>query len=79
MEVHVQNCATMGLPFPRIDIATCCLLAESDGGLVLVDTGLGTRDYHDPARGVRALRRLTRTFGSPDQTAVSQTVSFASS
>ena len=74
MKVHVLNCATIGLPFPAVDVATCCLLAESDDGLVLVDTGLGTWDYRDPARGVRALRRLVRTFGTPDQTAVNQVV-----
>ncbi len=74
MKVHVLNCATIGLRCPPVDVATCCLLAESDDGLVLVDTGLGTRDYRAPARGVRALRRLTRTFGSPDQTAVTQVI-----
>lgn len=72
MKVHVLNCATIGLAFPRVDVATCCLLAEAEDGLVLVDSGLGTRDYQDPARGVRALRRLVRTFGTPDQTALKQ-------
>jgi len=59
MRVHHLNCGTMCPPFGRLVNGTgdlfargrmvChCLLAEHAGGLVLVDTGLGTADVADP-------------------------------
>lgn len=59
MRIHHLNCATfcpyggqlMGRPQPGLGPArmTChCLLIETEQGLVLVDTGLGTADVTDP-------------------------------
>lgn len=59
MRIHHLNCATMcpygghlmGRPEPGLGPArlTChCLMIETDQGLVLVDTGLGTADITDP-------------------------------
>ena len=69
MNTHVLNCATIHLYLPPIEVATCCLLVESSDGLILIDTGLGTRDHSEPSTGLRILRRLTRAFGLPEETA----------
>lgn len=72
MDAHVLNCATIRLYLPAIEVATCCLLVESNDGLILIDTGVGTQDHFEPAKGMRIAKRLTRTFGSPEETAVNQ-------
>ncbi len=48
------------------------LLVESDAGLVLVDTGFGTRDCADPGRFGRIRRHLIRPRFDPDETAIRQ-------
>lgn len=55
MRVHHLNCISGRL-------ASHCLLGESDDGLVLVDTGYGLRDVHDPKR----LGRFVRFVHAPD-------------
>ncbi len=56
MRVHYLNCGTMyprgaSLFVPYEERSCClCLLIEGDSGLVLVDTGFGTRDMADPNR-----------------------------
>lgn len=72
MNVRVLNCATIRLYLPSIEVATCCLLVESSEGLILIDSGVGTQDHIKPAKSVRILKRLTRAFGSPEETAVKQ-------
>lgn len=48
MTIHYLNCFTCNARIPRHwQSGTLCLLVESDDGLVLVDTGLGRRDYGD--------------------------------
>lgn len=49
--------------FERGHLACHCLLVEMDAGLVLIDTGLGLRDVHDP-RG--RLSHFFLTLVSPD-------------
>jgi glyoxylase-like metal-dependent hydrolase (beta-lactamase superfamily II) len=48
------------------------LLVESDNGLVLIDSGFGTRDCDDPARRVGPSRHLIRPVLKPDEAAVNQ-------
>lgn len=50
MTIHYLNCFTCNARIPRHwQSGALCLLIESNDGLVLVDTGLGTRDYvHQP-------------------------------
>ena len=44
--IHYLNCFTCNARIPRHwQSGALCLLVESNDGLVLVDTGLGTRDY----------------------------------
>lgn len=46
MTIHFLNCFTCNARFPRHwQTGALCLLVESNDGLVLVDTGLGSRDY----------------------------------
>lgn len=69
LRIHHLNCGTMcpasarfvtgeGGWFQRARMVCHCLLIESPNGLVLVDTGLGTRDVAEPERlGRRFVRR----------------------
>jgi len=52
LRVHHLNCACIqGLSIHGRHLACHCLLVETpDSGLVLVDTGLGTADFENPAR-----------------------------
>jgi len=46
MTIHLMNCFTCNARFSRkMKTGTLCLLVETDQGSVLVDTGLGLRDY----------------------------------
>ncbi|HEY74958.1 MAG TPA: MBL fold metallo-hydrolase [Thermoflexia bacterium] len=55
-----------------VENVTHCLLVETDDGLVLVDTGLGLRDYTAPVPFVRAFMALNRVPRDPEKTAVRQ-------
>jgi glyoxylase-like metal-dependent hydrolase (beta-lactamase superfamily II) len=48
-----------------------CLLVETSEGLLLVDTGFGTRDYGEPTPLMRIFRASLRS-NDPDETAVRQ-------
>jgi glyoxylase-like metal-dependent hydrolase (beta-lactamase superfamily II) len=62
MKIHHLNCATLCPPLAKMAInragrLVChCLLIETERGLTLVDTGIGTHDIDDPAA------RLGRPF-----------------
>ena len=60
MTIHYLNCFTCNARIPRHwQTGTLCLLIESDDGLVLVDTGLGTRDYVDEPGILRMFKLIT--------------------
>jgi glyoxylase-like metal-dependent hydrolase (beta-lactamase superfamily II) len=84
MRIHHINCATF-CPRPGRLIAfeggvlspakmVChCLLIESDDGLILVDTGIGTDDLRDPRRRLGSLSTtLLRARLDIEETAVRQ-------
>ena len=78
MTVHHLNCATMrpagslgGRVLPSRLVAHC-LLVERGDGLLLVDTGFGTRDIADPARLGRPFRAAVRPALDPAETARAQ-------
>jgi glyoxylase-like metal-dependent hydrolase (beta-lactamase superfamily II) len=48
MKIHHLNCGTLKPPTPDVDSIVYCLLVETSSGLVLVDTGFGTKDYSQP-------------------------------
>ncbi|GAB4573113.1 MAG: MBL fold metallo-hydrolase [Anaerolineae bacterium] len=64
MRIHHLNCGTMRIlggaaviggagPLNRARGVTHCILAETDDGLLLIDTGVGTRDYTHPSLMMR--------------------------
>lgn len=84
MKIHHLNCATMrpfggrlvsgtGSVFDRAESICHCLLIETDDGLVLVDSGLGTADVAHPAATLtRTWRALARPVLDESETAVRQ-------
>lgn len=69
MRVHHLNCGTMDSPGAAI---VChVLLVETDGGLVLVDTGFGLRDCADPRR-IGPVRHVLRPRFDAAETAARQ-------
>ncbi|WIM94016.1 MBL fold metallo-hydrolase [Actinoplanes oblitus] len=70
MRVHHLNCGTMRAPGGAL---VChVLLAETDNGLVLVDTGFGLGDLADPATRLGPPRHLLRPALDREETAVVQ-------
>jgi glyoxylase-like metal-dependent hydrolase (beta-lactamase superfamily II) len=76
MAVHLLNCFSCHARVPLgWRTGALCLLAETNQGLVLVDTGLGEADYaHKPAI-LHTFRVVTRVPLNPEQAAVRQVVS----
>lgn len=83
IRIHHLNCGTMcpyggrlmsgqGGVFEASEMCCHCLLIETDGGLVLVDTGIGTDDVANPARMGTAFRALTRPQFRLEETARAQ-------
>lgn len=56
----------------RSHLVVHCLLIETDDGLVLVETGFGTRDYTRPSKVVRAFTFLSGTSRDLSDTAAHQ-------
>src|SRR4029453_17013234 len=65
MRVPHLNCGTMRMP--TAPMVCHVLLIETDNGLVLVDSGFGTRDCDDPRR-VGPTRRMVRAILSHEET-----------
>jgi glyoxylase-like metal-dependent hydrolase (beta-lactamase superfamily II) len=57
---------------PTYPLVCHVLLAETEHGLVLVDSGFGTGDCADPRRRIGPVRRLTRPALSRTETALHQ-------
>lgn len=84
MKVHHLNCGTMrpfggrlvsgsGSLFARAEMVCHCLLIETDAGLVLIDSGLGTGDVADPdATLTRSWQRLAQPVLDESETALRQ-------
>jgi glyoxylase-like metal-dependent hydrolase (beta-lactamase superfamily II) len=83
LRIHHINCGTMcpnharfvlgeGGLFERARMVCHCLLIESDDGLVLVDTGLGSQDVANPARLGRSFLRRSAPRLDPAETALAQ-------
>ena len=73
MTVHILNCFTCNARFsPKMKTGTLCLLIETDKGLALVDTGLGTRDYSDPTWFTNFFRVITIMPFDSNEAAVNQ-------
>lgn len=83
MRIRHLNCATLNTlfgaaligtagPFARARGVTHCLLVETDDGLLLVDTGLGTRDCLNPTYFMRWMIAVGGFPCDPAETAVQQ-------
>jgi glyoxylase-like metal-dependent hydrolase (beta-lactamase superfamily II) len=72
MPVRFLNCGTMRPYFPRVENGITCLLAETNDGLVLVDTGFGVGDYLRPGRLMRFFTAAMRSPRDVNETALYQ-------
>jgi glyoxylase-like metal-dependent hydrolase (beta-lactamase superfamily II) len=81
MRVHHLNCASMcpvlfdqmKTPGTKSDAMIChCLLIETEGGLVLVDTGFGTGDIADPKHLGAGFALVARPKLDVEETALHQ-------
>ncbi|MDX9953409.1 MAG: MBL fold metallo-hydrolase [Anaerolineae bacterium] len=71
--VHLLNCFTCNARVPsKWHTGTLCLLVESNNGLVLVDTGLGTGDITRKPGILRVFQVVTKVPLDPDEVAVRQ-------
>ena len=70
--IHHLNCGSLAPYYPQLRSIVYCLLVESSDGLVLVDTGFGTRDYAAPSRMMAAFLWLMRVPRDPEETALRQ-------
>jgi glyoxylase-like metal-dependent hydrolase (beta-lactamase superfamily II) len=85
MQIHHINCGTSynlltpgvygdGNIFKRIPLITHCLLVETEEGLLLVDTGFGTRDYVNPTLSVDIFTSLGMYNRDVEETALRQVI-----
>lgn len=83
VKIHHLNCGTMcphgrrlmageGSLFEDAELCCHCLLIETDQGLVLVDTGLGTEDVRNPKRLGRVFLAGIRPQLRQEETALAQ-------
>lgn len=72
MTIHHLNCGSLKPPFPDLRSIVYCLLVETSQGLVLIDTGFGTRDYTDPSRKMTFFLNWMGTPRDMNETALFQ-------
>lgn len=73
MAIHYLNCFTCNARLPRHwQSGALCLLVETNAGLVLVDTGLGTRDYSSAPGILNVFKLVTIVPLVPEEAAVLQ-------
>jgi len=72
MVIHHLNCGTLKAPFIQVDSIVYCLLIETSSGLVLVDTGFGSRDFIAPSPKMRFFLHYMGVPRNPDETALFQ-------
>ena len=72
MVIHHLNCGTLKAPFVQVDSIVYCLLVETSSGLVLVDTGFGSRDYSVPSLKMRFFLRYMGVPCNLEETAIFQ-------
>ena len=73
MTIHYLNCFTCNARIPRhLKSGQLCLLIESSDGLILVDTGLGMRDYLDPPGILQIFKVVTIVPLIPEEAAIRQ-------
>lgn len=71
MKIHHLNCASLN-PFLTQKMICHCLLLETSEGLVLIDTGLGTKDILEPNKSFKLIRQWIRPKLDIEETAIHQ-------
>jgi len=72
MVIHHLNCGTLKAPIIQVDSIVYCLLIETSSGLVLVDTGFGSRDYSAPSLKMRFFLHYMGVLRNLEETALFQ-------
>jgi len=73
LTIHFLNCFTCNARWPRSwKTGLLCLLVETNQGLVLIDTGLGTEDYAQPSWFIQLFRIITQMPFDPQEAAIHQ-------
>ena len=71
MRIRLLNCFTCKAYIPgHLQTGGAVLVIESDGGVILVDSGLGQQDYQTPPRALRDMKLVTRVPMDPEEAAV---------
>ncbi len=74
MRIHHLNLGTLYPRYPKTQAICYGLLLETDDGLVLVDTGFGTKDHTDPSSLMRFFTSWMGVRGGIEETALHQIV-----
>ncbi len=72
MNIYHLNCGTLNPIYPPVAVVCYCLLLDTANGLILVDTGLGTKDYTQPSGSMRLFTWTNRVPCDLEETAVRQ-------
>lgn len=72
MQIHHLNCGTLLPVIVDVKAIVYCLLVETSQGLVLVDTGFGTRDYCQPSPKMNFFLNWMGVPRDPEETAIRQ-------
>jgi glyoxylase-like metal-dependent hydrolase (beta-lactamase superfamily II) len=72
MRIHHLNCGTLRPILPRVKTIVYVLLVETNQGPVLIDTGLGSRDYASASRKLALFLRVMGVRRDPKETAAAQ-------
>ena len=72
MTIRFLNCGTIRPYFPSVEGGVTCLLVETNQGLVLVDTGFGTRDYLAPTGSMKFFLTMMRSSRDGNEAAIQQ-------
>jgi glyoxylase-like metal-dependent hydrolase (beta-lactamase superfamily II) len=72
MKIHHLNCGTLHPRLIKAEAIVYCLLLESSEGLILVDTGFGTKDYSTPSPRMKIFCYLAGVPGVREETALHQ-------
>ena len=70
--IHHLNCGTLQPRYPSLRSLVYCLLVETNQGLILIDTGFGTRDYSQPSPMMRVFLALMGVPRDANETALVQ-------
>jgi glyoxylase-like metal-dependent hydrolase (beta-lactamase superfamily II) len=72
MKIHHLNCGSLNPRLIKAQAIVYCLLLESSEGLILVDTGFGTKDYSTPSPRMRFFCYFAGVPGDQEETALYQ-------